>query len=587
MSVEVLEAAALFALVWPFVAASLWAVRAARPWVIGLLPWSAAPALAVALLVPDLTLPLPETLLGSGLALDATGRVFLATTALLWWVASALMVGRRPGGGGERRSVLPALLAMGAGFTLALADNGLLWFAAGTLAGYAVYALILQDAARPARAAGRRLVILLVLSDLLLFELFLILAHAAGGTSFADLRGAVAALDNPTFVLALMTLGFGVKAAVLGVHLWLLPAFGSTTLGVRVALITFVAAAGLLGWLRLLPLGEMTWTAEGVALHGWAFATAATALMMGFLWAGQRALAGGILMALTGQWLWALAAALQRPESGVAIAALLPMLALQSSLALAALVLLDDAGRTRHRALRMAMAWLAVVLVVLAPLPLFVVWIAAGPLFALDLVALDPVALELAWPSVAVALLLGRFIAGMTPHEGASSRSRSRHPQSRMTLGAGLLVASAVGAATGLLGYPPTGLWSPIQADAPDWSYGSAVAVAVLVGAVSLGWLASLRARQRPAPGSVGWSPTRVPALHERLRALRGQLRHILRSRLPGWRDAILDALAAAASSASACALVRRAEARLMRWESALAMLLLAGLAVGWSAFGG
>ncbi len=575
MSAGLLQSAVLFALAWPFLAASLWAIRAARPSAIRLLPWSAAPALAVALLVPDLTLPLPETLLGSGLALDATGRVFLATTALLWLIAGALMVGRRPGDVGERRSALPALLAMGSGFALALADDGLMWFAAGTLAGYALYALILRAATRAARAAGRRLVILLVLSDLLLFELFLILAHAAGGTSFADLRGAVAALDNPTFVLALMTLGFGVKAGVLGVHPWLLPAFGSTTPAVRVALIAFAAAAGLLGWLRLLPLGEIAWTAMGVALHWLAFATAAYALIAGFSRTGQQALAGSVLMALTAQWLWALAAALQRPESGAAIAALLPMVGLQSGLALAALVLLDDADRTRHRALRMAMAWLAIALVLLAPLPIFAARMGAGPLAVIDL----------SWPSIAVALLLGRLVAGMARHEATASRSR--HPRSRMFLGAYLLVPALVGAATSLLGYPPTGLWSPIQADSPPWSLSSAVAVAALVGALSIGWLASLGAEHRPPRDSTAWSPNPLRTLHERMRALRGQLRRIVRIRLPGWRDAILDALAAAASSASVGALARQTEARLMRWEIALAMLLLAGLAVGWSAFGG
>lgn len=575
MSAELLQSTVLFALVWPFLAASLWTIRAARPLAIRLLPWSAAPALAVALLVPDLTLSLPETLLGSGLALDATGRVFLATMALLWLVAGTLIAGRRPGNLGERGSALPALLAAGAGFTLALADDGLLWFAAGTLAGYAVYALILQAATRAARAAGRRLVILLVLSDLLLFELFLILAHAAGGTSFAALRAAVAATDSPAFVLALMTLGFGVKSGVLGVHLWLVPAFGSTTLGVRVALIAFVAAAGLLGWLRLLPLGEITWSTVGTALQWLAFATAAYALISGFSWTEQRTLAARVLMALTAQWLWMFAAALQRAESGAAIAALLPMVGLQSGLALAALVLADDADRTRHRALRMVAAWIAVVLVVFAPMPMLAVWMAAGP-FA---------ALELWWPSIAAALLLGRFVAGMPRHEGTASRSR--HPRGRMTLGAYLLVPSAVGAATSLLGYPPTGLWSPIQADSPDWSLSSAVAVAVLSGAVSIGWLASLRSGHRPTRDATAWSPKPLRSVHEQMRTLRGHLRRIARIRLPGWRDAILDALVAAASSASAGALVRQAEARLMRWESALAMLLLAGLAVGWSAFGG
>jgi hydrogenase-4 component B len=570
VSTGLLQSAVLFALVWPFVAASMWALRAARPWVIGLLTWSAAPALAVALLVPDLTVSLPETLLGSGLVLDATGRVFLATTALLWLAAGTLMVRERRTDAGERRSALPALLATGAGCCLALADDGLLWFAAGTLAGYAIYALILQAATQPARTAGRRLVILLVLSDLLLFELFLILAHAAGGTSFAALRGAVATTDSPAFVLGLMTLGFGVKAGVLGVHLWLLPAFGSTTLGVRVVLIGFVAAAGLLGWLRLLPLGEIAWSTAGTALHGLAFATAAYALIAGFSRTEQHTLAGCVLMTFTAQWLGMLAAALQRPESGSAIAALLPMVALQSGVALAAIVLLDDARPTRRRTLHLAMAWLAVVLVVLAPLPIFALRMDAGPIAVAGFW----------WPSIAMALLLGRFAAGMARHEGTASRPR--HSRGRSTLGAGLLVASAVGAATSLLGYPPTGLGSPIQADAPVWSLSSAVTVAVLAAALSIGWLASLRARHRPARVSTAWSPNLLCSAQERMHAVHGHLRRIARIRLPVWRDAILDALGAVASSASPSALARQAEARLVRWETAVAMLVLLGATVAW-----
>jgi hypothetical protein len=220
--------------------------------------------------------------------------------------------------------------------------------------------------------------------------------------------------------------------------------------------------------------------------------------------------------------------------------------------------------------LRLAMAWFAVVLVVLAPLPILALGMDAGVIAFADFW----------WPSIAVALLLGRFVAGIARHAGTVSRPR--HPRGRSTLGAALIVASGVAAATSLLGYPPTALWSPIQADAPLWSSSSTVTVAVLAGALSIGWLASLRSRHRPARDWAAWSPNLLRSAQERMHAVRGHLQRIARIRLPGWRDAFLDTFVAVASSASPSALARQAEARLARWETAVAMLVLLGTTLAW-----
>jgi hypothetical protein len=575
-----LDWALLLAVLWPLVSAAFLAFRATQPLAIALFPWSGMPALAVALLLPERILTLPAVLLGGGLALDPTGRVFLATTAALWLCAAWLMVGRRGARIHHWRSALSALIAMAAGFALALANDALLWFAASTLAGYALYGLLAEGTTRPARAATRRLMILLVLGDLLLFELFLILAHEAGGTSFVGLREAVATTESPFLVLSLMTLGFGIKAGVLGLHFWLLPSFQVGTAAVRIALIGFASAAGLLGWLRLLPLGAIAWPGPGMLLHWLALATAAYALMAGFLKPGRGATPTGIWMALTAQWLWALAAALQRPEIGGAIATLLPMLALQSALGLSALMVLGDPDKTRDGWLRPALAWLAAVLVALAPVPIFAVWAQEG------LAA----AASFWWPSVAVALLLGRLLAGTGLAEAAApnlSTRAPRHRGRRVTLAVCLIIASLAGALTGLLGDSPSAVWSPIQAGSVPWSTRRLVWVAARGAACLAGWAASRHWRFLAAPDAAPRALATWPSVDDRLLALLGRLRTLARITLPSRRDAILDGLAAAMSASSRRALAQQAEARLVRWELALVMLVLLGLGAAWLAIGG
>jgi hydrogenase-4 component B len=310
---------------------------------------------------------------------------------------------------------LPALLAMGGCFGLALADDGLLWLACATLAGYAFYGLIVRGATRPARAAGRRLIILLVLSDLLLFELFLVLAYQAGGTSFEALRAAVATTDDPTFILGLMTLGLGAKAGVLGLHAWIFPAFRSTPLAVRIALLAFVSTAGLLGWLRLLPLGALDWPVQGVAIQWLAAATAVYALAVGFGPGAKGTVHGSLLMALTSQWLWVFAVGLQRPELGERLAELLPLLLLQGGGGLAILLLLDGSSEGRPGWPHLLVGGLAAALIAVAPLPM--TGLPGSP-------AVGIAVHELWWPSIAVILLLGRILTGLAPGRARAGRPR-------------------------------------------------------------------------------------------------------------------------------------------------------------------
>ena len=147
--------------------------------------------------------------------------------------------------------------------------------------------LMLKLTAESGRAElpDRVLLVLLVISDLLLFEL---LAQAAGGVDFASLRQALASADDRGLMLGLLIAGFGVKTGVVGVHFWLAPAFVTA---VRPALIGVMLGAGLLGWLRLLPLGEIQWTGAGGLLQWLAWVSLGYAVSVGLMQAyGRHAL---------------------------------------------------------------------------------------------------------------------------------------------------------------------------------------------------------------------------------------------------------------------------------------------------------
>ncbi|TVQ95069.1 MAG: hypothetical protein EA400_00575, partial [Chromatiaceae bacterium] len=291
---------------------------------------AALPALTLALAFPDLLLPMPALLIGgSGLLLDATGRMFLFGGALLWLLAGLL----NPAATDERRSGLWFLLAMAGGLWMTLAADLPTFLAATAVGGYALYGLLASQGRVPF------LVPLLVLSDLLLFELMLLLAPTAADLSFSALTTAWAAGEAVPLLLGLLVLGFGVKAGVLGVHLWLTPALRQAAPGNALALLAFVLAAGPLGWLRLLPLGAVTWTGAGDWLFGIGTATLAIAALLALIQTRQRLALANTLVALTGLWLALLGAALAAPSLATELASALPLAIVLAGLSLGALLI--------------------------------------------------------------------------------------------------------------------------------------------------------------------------------------------------------------------------------------------------------
>jgi formate hydrogenlyase subunit 3/multisubunit Na+/H+ antiporter MnhD subunit len=209
------------------------------------------PALFIGLTVEQGSgITIPWMLLGMHFELDSTGRLFLLFGALIWMLAALFIPGRdtTPGATGYIKQ----------SFLLALAGNGLLILAADMLTFYVGFALmglsaygLVRDRSQKARRAARVYLLFTLVGELALFAALLFLMANGGSLLFADLS----VEPMPAIALALLLLGFGIKVALPGLHLWLpraytlAPVFG-------VALLSGpMMKAGLLGWLRFLPFG--------------------------------------------------------------------------------------------------------------------------------------------------------------------------------------------------------------------------------------------------------------------------------------------------------------------------------------------
>lgn len=253
-AVSFIEAAVLVLVpVLPLATAAALLPRRWRGPVVRLAPWAALPALIVVALSSAVTLDLPWLLLGERLGVDDVGRVFLFFTAVVWLLAglyarSYLSVDRR-----RTRFFAFYLLTMSGNFGLIVAQGVLSFYFFFSLMSFASYGLIVHKQDRKALWAGRVYMYLVVLGEALLFAGLVIGASHAGTLSLDDF----AEPTQSMLVTGLLFVGFGIKAGALPLHVWLPLAHPVAPTPASAVLSGAMINAGLLGWLRFLPLGQV------------------------------------------------------------------------------------------------------------------------------------------------------------------------------------------------------------------------------------------------------------------------------------------------------------------------------------------
>jgi formate hydrogenlyase subunit 3/multisubunit Na+/H+ antiporter MnhD subunit len=243
----------------PLVAGMLLAWRAARPMVLAFAPWSSLPAVVLSLTVrPGAFVHPPWLLFGTRVGLDETGCVFLLFTAVLWTVAG--LYARTYLADDARRTRFFAffLATMAGNLGLVVAGDMGTFYLFFALMSFASYGLIIHNADAEAQWAGKVYIILVVVGEILLFVGMLMAYRITGSLDLNEVPTALGGSPQRDVVVGCLITGFGIKVGAIPLHVWLPLAHPVAPTPASAVLSGVLIKAGLLGWLRFLPLGEAT-----------------------------------------------------------------------------------------------------------------------------------------------------------------------------------------------------------------------------------------------------------------------------------------------------------------------------------------
>lgn len=231
----------------------------ATGWTVALV---AAFPVAVAALYPADRLEFPELLVrgDSALVLDHTARAALLLFGGLWLSTGLLLTRTREQG----PATTALLVGLSGALTLALAEGGPLVYAGMLATGYGLYAVMATQPGDEWRRSARALIILLVASDLLVFELLLSATAEPG-------------LEVSRKLLLLGLVALSLRGSVPPAHAWLPPALAVVGTPVALLLVAVPPGMALFGALKLLPegAGEIAVACVLLSLAGAAWVTVA------------------------------------------------------------------------------------------------------------------------------------------------------------------------------------------------------------------------------------------------------------------------------------------------------------------------
>lgn len=223
----------------------------------------ALPALVVALVLPAGTeLDLPWLMLGARLALDPLGATFLLFTALLWLFAGVYAAGSLASDATWRRFAACFVLAMAGNFGLIVAGDVVTFYTAFALMSFASYGLVIHRGDTEARRAARIYMVLVVIGEVALFAGMAIAAISAETLLLPGPLG----VDPGGLAVALLIVGFGIKAGLLPLHVWLPLAHPAAPIPASAVLSGAMIKAGLIGLVRFLPVGAVAFPSLGETL---------------------------------------------------------------------------------------------------------------------------------------------------------------------------------------------------------------------------------------------------------------------------------------------------------------------------------
>jgi hydrogenase-4 component B len=234
---------------------------------------------------PDVPPTLAWLLLDTNLALDPVGRLLLGLTAAAWIVAGIYARADAEQGGGYADWWLLALFG---NIGVVIAADVISFYAAFVVMTLAAYGLVVHRREPSVRRAGRIYLVLGVAGETALLAGLLLASAGASGLELAEVAAAIAGSGSRDLIIALLIVGFGIKAGVLGLHVWLPLAHPAAPFAASAVLSGAMIKAGVIGWLRLLPIGEEALPGWSTLLIGLGFLTAFGGVALGLTQRGPK-----------------------------------------------------------------------------------------------------------------------------------------------------------------------------------------------------------------------------------------------------------------------------------------------------------
>jgi formate hydrogenlyase subunit 3/multisubunit Na+/H+ antiporter MnhD subunit len=177
---------------------------------------------------------------------------------VLWLLAGVYSVGYLSGDQHRHRYFFWFLLTMTGNLGLILSLDMASFYMFFALMSFSAYPLIIHRGDQAARRAGRIYMVLVVIGEAALLVAMLYSA-VVRDSLLLDQGAAKMATDPAAFlIVGLLLIGFGVKAGLVPLHVWLPLAHPAAPTPASAVLSGAMIKAGLLGWLRFLPLGEVS-----------------------------------------------------------------------------------------------------------------------------------------------------------------------------------------------------------------------------------------------------------------------------------------------------------------------------------------
>lgn len=231
---------------------------------------------------------------GIGLAADAFGALFALFSALVWFCATLFSFDYLRGHAARDRYQTVSLVALSANLGVVLADNLLTLFVFFEGLGLVAFLLVVHTGTAEARKASIQYLWMTVLGGVALLA-GILLVQSIGGGAIGPIPTAPGLEQRRGWAAALLVLGFGVKAGMLPVHVWLPNAHPVAPSPASALLSGVMIKAGAYGIFRCLFFVLRPEGAADLADPDWRFASDLGYVV---LWIGIATMAVGVVLAL-------------------------------------------------------------------------------------------------------------------------------------------------------------------------------------------------------------------------------------------------------------------------------------------------